>query len=318
MANRNFGQSSTEGSAVYDPDVLSGWGIRSYNWEFSAGIQQEVAPRVSVDVSYFRRSFGNFFVTDNRAVGPEDFTEFRVTALSTDSRLPTAGTVLTGFYDLNPNRVGQVNDFITATSTYGDQSEVWTGFDITMNARLANGVLVQGGTSSGRTRMNSCDIRAKLPETALTNPFCDTATPLLTQVKFLASYIVPRIDVQVSGTLQSLPGPAADANFVAANALVAPSLGRPLSGGAANVTVSLIEPGSLYADRVNQLDVRIGKIVRFGATRTSVNLDIYNALNSSSVLTVNTTFNPANPTLWQRPQSLLLARLFKVSMQFDF
>jgi len=36
------------------------------------------------------------------------------------------------------------------------------------------------------------------------------------------------------------------------------------------------------------------------------------------VLGLNATFNPANPTLWQRPQSILLARLFKVSMQFDF
>ncbi|MGH6692465.1 MAG: hypothetical protein ACREF4_17495, partial [Gammaproteobacteria bacterium] len=154
-----------------------------------------MATRVSVDVSYFRRSFGNFFVTDNRAVGPADFTEFSVTAPNTDSRLPTAGRVLTGFYDLNPNRVGQVDDFITTTSKYGDQREVWTGFDITMNARPANGVLVQGGTSTGRTRMNSCEIRAKLPETALTDPFCDSTTPLLTQVKFLASYVVPRIDV---------------------------------------------------------------------------------------------------------------------------
>jgi hypothetical protein len=318
MANRNFGQSNTTGAAEYDPDVLSGWGIRSYNWEFSAGVQQQVAPRVSVDVSYFRRSFGNFFVTDNRAVGPGDFTEFRVTAPDTDSRLPAAGQVIGGYYNLNPDKVGQVNDFITRSSNYGDQREAWNGVDVTVNARLQNGLLMQGGTSTGRTSLNTCELRARLPETALTNPFCDTVTPFLTQVKFLASYIVPRIGVQVSGTVQSLPGPVADANFVASNALVAPSLGRPLSGGAANVTVSLLEPASLYADRVNQVDMRVGKIVRFRGMRTSVNLDIYNALNSGAVLGINTTFNPAIPTLWQRPQSILLARLFKVSMQFDF
>jgi hypothetical protein len=271
-----------------------------------------------VDVSYFRRSFGNFFVTDNRAVGPGDFTEFSLAAPSTDSRLPTSGTVIGGYYDLNPNKVGQVDSFITKTSNYGDQREAWNGVDLTVNARLQNGLLVQGGTSTGRTSINTCEIRAKLPETALTNPFCDNATPFLTQVKFLASYVVPRIGVQVSGTVQSLPGPVADANFVASSAVVASSLGRPLSGGAANVTVSLIEPGSLYADRVNQVDLRVGKILRFSGMRTSVNFDIYNALNSSAVLGVNTTFNPANQTLWQRPQSILLARLFKVSMQFDF
>ena len=318
MANLNFGQSSTAGSAEYDRAVLSGWGIRGYNWEFSAGVQHEVAPRVSADVSFFRRAYGNFFVNDNRAVGPSDVSEFSILLPNTDSRLPGAGEVVRGYYDLNPDKVGLVDSFLTKASNYGDQSEVWTGFDITVNARLQSGLLVQGGTSTGRTTVNTCDIRAKLPELSMTTPFCDTTTPFLTQVKFLASYIVPRIDVQLSGTLQSLPGPAADASFVASNALVEPSLGRALSGGAANVTVALIPPGSLYADRVNQLDVRVGKVLRVGPSRSTVNLDIYNALNSSGILTINTTFNPAIPTLWQRPQSLLLARLFKLSVQFDF
>ena len=317
MANQNFGSSSTAGSAEYDPDVLSGWGIRSYNWEFSAGVQQEVAPRVSVDVSFFRRTYGNFFVVDNRAVAPQDYDEFEI-AVPTDDRLPNSGATIGGYYNLNPNKVGQVSNFITKASNFGDQSEAWNGFDITANARLRNGLLVQGGTSTGRTSLNSCEIRAALPETALTNPFCDAQTPFLTQVKMLASYTVPRVDVQLSGTFQSLPGPANNATFVAANARVQPSLGRPLSGGAANVTVMLHEPGSVYADRVNQLDVRIAKVLRFGRTRSSVALDIFNALNSSAVLGVNTTYNPAIPTLWQRPQSILLARLLKVSVQFDF
>ena len=58
-----------------------------------------------------------------------------------------------------------------------------------------------------------------------------------TQVKFVGTSLVPRVDVQVSGTLQSVPGPVVLANYVVANALVQPSLGRPLSGSAANVTV---------------------------------------------------------------------------------
>ena len=66
--------------------------------------------------------------------------------------------------------------------------------------------------------------------------------------------------MQVSGTLQNLPGPALSADFVAAERARGPSLGRPLSGGAANVTVNLIEPGSIYADRYKQLDLRFGKI----------------------------------------------------------
>ena len=217
-------------------------------------MQHEVLPRVSLDVSYFRRWYGNFFVIDNRAVSPADVTAFSVTAPNTDSRLPSAGDTITGFYDLNPNRVGQVDNYVTRASNYGDQSEMWSGVDINLSARMRGGLLLQGGSSTGRTTTDSCAIREKLPETAMLNPFCDASTPWLTQIKFVASYSVPRIDVRFSGTLQNLPGPALSATYVASNALVAPSLGRPLSGGAANATVNLIAPGSvqlrsLYAGR---------------------------------------------------------------------
>ncbi len=44
-------------STAYDPDLMNGWGKRNYNWEYSTGIQHEILPRVSLDVSYFRRSY---------------------------------------------------------------------------------------------------------------------------------------------------------------------------------------------------------------------------------------------------------------------
>jgi hypothetical protein len=314
MANQNFGRAT--GGNVYDPDILEGWGVRGYNWEFSAGVQHEVLPRVSLDVSYFRRWYGNFFVIDNRAVSPSDVTGFGVTAPNTDSRLPSAGDTITGFFDLNPNRVGQVDNYVTRASNYGDQSEMWSGVDINLSARARGGLLLQGGTSTGRTSTDSCAIREKLPETAMLNPFCDASTSWLTQVKFVASYSVPRIDVRLSGTLQNLPGPALSATYVASNALVAPSLGRPLAGGAANATVNLIAPGSVNFDRYTQVDLRIGKSIPLGTYRASVNLDMFNALNANSVLALNNAFGGATP--WLTPQSIMQGRLLKISGQFDF
>ena len=40
----------------------------------------------------------------------------------------------------------------------------------------------------------------------------------------------------------------------------------------------MLEPGDIYGDRINQFDIRIGKIFRFGGRRAQVNLDIYNAV----------------------------------------
>jgi len=68
------------------------------------------------------------------------------------------------------------------------------------------------------------------------------------------------MDVLVSGTVQSLPGPEIQANYALPTAVAAKTLGRPLSGGAANVTVGLIKPGTEFGDRVNQVDLRIGKL----------------------------------------------------------
>ena len=60
------------------------------------------------------------------------------------------------------------------------------------------------------------------------------------QWKFSGSYPLPIYGLQVSAVYQNLPGIPMRASFVVPNALVAPSLGRSLSGSAANVTVANI------------------------------------------------------------------------------
>ena len=125
--------------------------------------------------------------------------------------------------------------------------------------------------------------------------------------------MIPRIEVQVAGTFQSIPGGLLPANYVLTTAEAARSLGRPLAGSAANMTVNVIEPGAAYGERINQVDLRFGKILRFGRTRTNVSLDIFNALNIDTVTAQNNNY----ATLW-RPTTILQARFFKVSAQIDF
>ena len=332
-ANTNFG--GVRAGTAYDADFLRGWGKRNFNWEFSAGVQHELAPRMSAEIGYFRRWYGNFPVTDNRSVSAADYDTFSLTAPS-DPRLPGGGgDAISGLYDLKPAKFGlPLDNLISLSGNYGKQIEYWHGVDLTLNARPASGMMLQGGLSTGRTVADNCEIVAKLPEMLFSSgtlmrggviplqsqnvwipqQFCRQTGAFLTQVKFLGSYTIPRINVLFSGTFQSLPGPAIQANYNAPNIQVRQALGRDLSAGAnQNLSFNIVEPGSLYGARINQLDLRVAKILRFGRNRTNVGVDIYNALNGSTAVSLNNAFGA-----WQQPNEILLARFVKLNVQFDF
>jgi hypothetical protein len=299
-----------------DPSVTRGFGVRGSNWEASAGIQHELVPRVSVDFSYYWRWFGNFYVTDNRAVAPGDFSPYCITA-PRDARLPGGGgNEICDLYDVNPTMFGKIDNLITQAKTYGRQQERWHGLDLTLNARLQNGILLQGGLSSGRTMTDVCDL-----VTEVDNPstrFCHNEEPFLSQIKFLGSYPLPWWGLQVSGTFQNAPGAPVSANYVATSASVRSSLGRDLSSGAnSNVTVNLIEPNKVFGERLNRLDLRIAKGFRLGATRIMGTIDFYNALNANTVLTFNNAYG-TDGAAWLRPLSILAPRLVKFSARVNF
>jgi hypothetical protein len=309
-------------STTTDPDILSGWSKRPGNWEFSTSLQHELLPRVGLNLGYFHRWYTNFQVTQNRALSRADFSPFSVIA-PVDTRLPNGGSyAVGGLYDLNPNKVGQVDNFATFADNLGGQLERFDAVDFSVNVRPRPGALLQGGFSTGRTMTDTCGIVTQyLTSVTVASSIgavqsvdmCRLDTPFLTQAKLLGTYTVPKIDVAVAATFQSLPGPLVAANYVATNAIVQPSLGRPLSGGAANTTVNIVAPGTLYGERTNSLDLRFARPFKVGQMRTAVNFDLYNAVNSSAVLTLNNAF-----ARWQVPLSVLNARLFKISVQLDF
>jgi hypothetical protein len=323
----------TFGKAVfttrYDPEILKGWGIRPYNWAFDIAVQRELLPRVSANVGYFRRWFGNFVVAADQARPFSAYTFFDL-PVPTDPRLPISG-VVKGFFDVNPDRFGVVDNLVTAASNYGKQTKEWNGVDVSVNARLSD-VLLQGGVSTGRESRNICEVAAKYPNvlsnaniftgnregSGLSIPmqYCDAKGTFLTQIKLLGSYTVPRIDVQFAATVQSIPGQDIQASYTAPNAVVAPLLGRNLSGNAANTTLNLLPQLTYYSDRVNQVDFRAAKILRFGPRRVQAALDLYNALNSNVVQTYNPSYSPTGS--WRVPTGILPGRVIKVSAQLDF
>jgi hypothetical protein len=316
---------------LYEKDLTTGWGHRPANWEFSVGVQREIIPRVALDAGYFRRVWKNFEVIDNLLVGPEDFTQFNLT-VPTDSRLSTSGQTLTGLYNVVPTKFGQVQNLHVLSDKYGKQIDHWNGFDISVNARLQNGLTLQGGMGTGKQIEDNCEIVAQLPEmlnlgaVAAANTagaptqwrpaqFCHREEPMLTGFKALAIYIIPKVDVQVSGSFRSTPGTSLSVGYTATNAILSSSstLGRPLSGTQANMVIGIEKPNEAFTERRQELDMRIGKVLRFSNTRTVVSIDLYNALNVNPMIVQNQAY-----ASYLRPVEILNARLIKFSWAFDF
>ena len=143
---------------------------------------------------------------------------------------------------------------------------------------------------------------------------CRDADPFQTTVRGLVSYTLPKVDVQASAVVRSSPGSQISANLVYTSAQVAQTLGRPLAGGTANVTVNLVDPGQMYRDRINLVDLRLAKVLKFGEKRLNVGIDIFNAFNSNVVLNSNNTYGAA----WLTPTSVQVARQMQLSAKFDF
>jgi hypothetical protein len=148
---------------------------------------------------------------------------------------------------------------------------------------------------------------------SLSNPYCRSVEPYLASARGLATYNIPKLDLQVSGTWRTDPGPELRADYVVTSAIAQPSLGRPLSSG--NVTVNLVEPGTLYGARQNNIDLRVAKILRFGRTRAQFGVDVYNLLNSDVVTGYN---NGYSATSWLTPTSITPARYARLNLELNF
>jgi hypothetical protein len=339
--NLNFGNPFS--TTTVNPDVLHGWGVRPYDWQFSVSVQHEVVPRVAVDVGYSRRWWGNHFFTDNRALTPADFDTATITAPS-NPNLPNGGGYPVTFLTRNSrSALGATDNYYTFAKDYGDVTTYWHGVDFTVNARTSNGITFQGGTSTGRGVRDYCQITDALPELFVTpgSPLvneqksaCATTEPWLTTYRALVSYTIPKIDVLLSSTMRSTPGvqPSTINTFVATNGiplaanynvtsgiLQGSSLGRPLAPGLAFQTVNLVQPGDVYGDRVNSLDLRVGKNLRFGRTTTNVAFDFYNLLNANTGTAFNQVYD-VDPTkvTWLRPTTVLQPRFARFNVTVNF
>ena len=313
---------STRTTAAIDEDLLVGWGVRPRDWQFGASVQQQLLPRVSVEVGYLKRWLQNFTATDNLAVAPSDFTQFSMPAPS-DPRLPGGGGYMVDdLFNVVQAKFGQTSNNVFRTTK---QIQSFNGMLLSVSARIRDGLTLQGGVNTGKQVTDYCAVRSDLPEFTLgaagailspTNPWCRVDPGFVTKTSFVGAYTIPKVDVLVAGTFRSDQGAPLRATWNAPVALVSAALGRPAAVAGTTVPIDLIAPGEVWGDRVNEIDLRVGKILRFGRWRINAGVDIFNLINSNAVLTYNQTFAPGGA--WLIPQSVLTGRFVKLSAQIDF
>jgi len=332
--NANFGKVAS--STITDPKLLSGWQTRPYDWQFGVSIQQQVLPRISVEFAYNRRTWGNFLVTDNLAVGPQDFDRTTITSPA-NAKLPNRGAQPVSFWVQKEANYGLVNNYQTFSDNYGSRTDYWHGVDFTVNARLANGLTFQGGTNTGRGVRDNCEVLAKLPEIqalafGATNQIdsCAVTEKWLTTARGLVTYVIPKADVLVSGVLRSNPNtnPAFDpastggslaANYNVPNADIIAAIGRPLPASGQFKAVNLILPNELYGPRINAVDARFAKVLRFHNTKTTVGIDLYNLFNANTATAFNQGFTTQDGgASYLRPTAILNPRFARFNVTIDY
>jgi hypothetical protein len=333
--NLNFGNLNPS-LTIIDPEILGGWGVRPYNWQFGASVQHEILPRVSVDVGYNRRWWGNFFATVNTLVDARDYDTWTLT-VPDHSNLPGGTTAsYVAITQAAANRGAQ--NLQTKETNYAPaRTAYWHGVDYSASARLTSGLLLQGGGSTGRGVRNTCELWRVRPElqvsgtTAQRSDACDVTEPWLSSVRGLASYTVPRADVLVSATLRSTrttasgdvasSGSSLDGNYQLPNTEVQRLLGRLPAGALATgtTTVNVLTPTMLYPlERRTQLDMRFAKILRIGRSRYDLGVDLYNLLNANTPTTYDETFIYPTGSTYLNPTAITAPRLARFNVTVTF
>ena len=326
-----------------DSEILGGWGVRPYNWQFGASVQHELLPRVSVDVGYNRRWWGNFFTTVNTLVSASDYQVYSV-PLPNDPRLPDAGGTASFVAITAAASARGARNFQSKETSFADaRTAYWHGMDYSATARLAGGITLQGGGSTGRGVRNTCDLWRAIPQLQGSNraDACDVSEPWMTAVRGLASYMVPRVDVLASATLRSVrttasgdvasSGSGLDANLQIPNRCAAGRtcpydmeqlLGRlPANASATGTTtINILTPDALYPlERRTQLDMRFAKIFRVGRSRYDVGVDLYNMLNSNATTGFEETYELlSNGEEWLKPESIMAPRIARFNVTVTF
>ncbi len=244
-----------------DPDFS-----RPYTNEFSGGVDRELMAdfKLSAVVTYRReRHLQSSLNPDNpyateltSAVDP-----------GLDGVVGTPDDSTYGFYTrLSPaNRVIITNDR-SVRPTY-------RGFELTLTKRYSNRWQMLAGYTRSKTQIDdiSVDVSPNLLINANGNVTNASQADRPNQFKFTGMYLVPFHDVILSGNFTAQQGPP-----------VTRQINRAV-GFATNQLINLEPLGSTRLDTLTKIDLRVGKLFRFGARSIEATVDVDNLMNSATV-----------------------------------
>jgi hypothetical protein len=210
------------------------------------GIQHELLPRLSAELTYNRRSYSNLTTTDQLGIGCDRFNGrqdlracqegylnftspdygFFSAVAPTHPGLPGGGGyVIRGLSNPNstlptgrPSAV-TIMDELSYTSNFVDVNLVWRGTD----RWGLRGLQGNGGTTTGRAVRDQCSSPTYMVGPTLIDgpnvqqhdgvtPACNPYTRWETSLRGTATYTIPKIDVLVSTVFQRRLGPERSAN----------------------------------------------------------------------------------------------------------
>jgi hypothetical protein len=345
----NFGRLGA--ATEVDPAVLSGWGVRPRDRQYTVTVQQELMPRVSADFTYTHRTFHGFFVTDDlnrRAGGVASYYETYSLTAPQDPRLADGGGYpVTVYVPTAAANAVAPRLYMTRESDFGPERDSrWDGYGVTVNTRLRNSLTTQVGFGQGRALVDTCETVTAFNnvQTGLVQVTngpdprgCRNVEPWQTTWRGLASYTIPKIDVLISGIVRSQPEVqlsvvngfvgATSAQWQVPNSVIAAALGHlpPGATPTGNTVIPLADNNHrVYSnERRTQIDVRFAKIIRFGGTRFDVGVDVNNLLNTNYATGFNTTYtyntdNVPRPAGWGTPTSIYNPRFVRLNFTVNF
>jgi Carboxypeptidase regulatory-like domain len=297
---------------------------RQYNWEFTAGVQHQIMPRLAVGGTFYKRRIKEIELNDRVGITRDDYTSFTIPMPSVTNDLDVAAVLDASeritMYNLKRDRLSAYNNAPLVDVSSNDNLSLYTGMEVSFSTRLAGGAMLFGSWTTERNVSVFCesDDNPNGPSTgdlyqgrgvSQGGRFCDQRqfdVPFANEFKLAGNYTLP-YGVDVGAVLQSFPGLERVITYT-------PPANLFPGGRTKSEAIILTEPGELYMERWDQLDVNFKKNFRSGNKVFTLQLDYFNVFNNNPIRAMTDTVGGS----LGRVTTILPGRMPRVVFQMKF